>query len=191
MSEPESAKPETNEIAESSASQRVIDAIDEHEVPLTRYAMSLLHDLDRARDAVQDTFIKLHRQRPESLPDQKVKSWLFTVCRNRALDILKKEKRMIQIDDEQIGKVRSAEPDPSEQTQAAEERREVAGHLKEVYRQMDTLPKNQREVLRLKFQGGMSYKEIAAALDLTVGNVGFLLHSGLTRLRKSMATAKS
>ncbi|MFT5413119.1 MAG: DNA-directed RNA polymerase specialized sigma24 family protein, partial [Verrucomicrobiales bacterium] len=37
-------------------------AIDEFEVPLTRYAMSLLRDLARARDAVQDTFIKLYRQ---------------------------------------------------------------------------------------------------------------------------------
>ena len=55
---------------------------------------------------------------------------------------------------------------------------------------MEGLPANQREVLRLKFQGGMSYKEIASALELSVSNVGFLLHSGLKRLRKSLAVAK-
>ncbi len=175
---------------EDPAAERVRWAIDEHEVPLTRYAMSLLRDLDRARDAVQDTFLKLYRQPVDSMADAKVKSWLFTVCRNRSLDILKKEKRMISIDEQQIGKVRSAEPDPSEISQAAEDREQMAAHLEEVMRQVDGLPTKQREVLRLKFQGGMSYKEIAGALDLSVSNVGFLLHSGLKRLRKSLAVGE-
>ena len=98
---------------------------------------------------------------------------------------------MISIDENQIGNVRSAEPDPSQLSQAAEERQELAGHLEEVMRHLDGLPTKQREVLRLKFQGGMSYKEIAGALDLSVSNVGFLLHSGLKRLRKSLAVVKS
>ena len=152
--------------------------------------MSLLGDLDRARDAVQDSFLKLYRQPVDGMAGAKVKSWLFTVCRNRSLDILKKEKRMISIDEQQMGKVRSAEPDPSELKQAAEDREQMAQHLEEVLRQIDCLPTNQREVLRLKFQGGMSYKEIAGALDLSVSNVGFLLHSGLKRLRKSLAAVK-
>jgi RNA polymerase sigma-70 factor (ECF subfamily) len=176
---------------EDPAARRVRRAIDEHEIPLTRYAMSLLRDLDRARDAVQDTFLKLYQQPVDGMAETKVKSWLFTVCRNRSLDIIKKEKRMISIDEQQIGNVRSAEPDPSELTQAAEDRQALAGHLEEVMRHMDGLPTNQREVLRLKFQGGMSYKEIAGALDLSVSNVGFLLHSGLKRLRKSLAVAKN
>ena len=187
MSEAE-RKPAENE---DPAAARVRQAIAEHEIPLTRYAMSLLRDLDRARDAVQDTFLKLYRQPLDGVAESKVKSWLFTVCRNRSLDILKKEKRMISIDDQQIGNVRSTEKDPCELTQAAEDRRELAGHLEEVLRHMDGLPTNQREVLRLKFQGGMSYKEIAGALDLSVSNVGFLLHSGLKRLRKSLAVVKN
>jgi RNA polymerase sigma factor (sigma-70 family) len=183
-------RPQTEEETDLAA-ERVRGAIDEFEVPLTRYAMSLLRDLARARDAVQDTFIKLYRQPVETMAEAKVKSWLFTVCCNRSLDILKKEICMISIDEEQIGKVRSAEPDPSEQSQASEDRAAIAEHLEEALKHMDGLPTNQREVLRLKFQGGMSYKEIAGALDLSVSNVGFLLHSGLTRLRKSLAVAKA
>ena len=188
MSESELPQADDHEAA---SAERVRRAIDDYEVPLTRYAMSLLRDLDRARDAVQDTFLKLYRQPPDGVAEAKVKSWLFTVCRNRSLDILKKEKRMISIDEQQIGNVRSAEPDPSQLSQAAEDRQEMAAHVEEVLRHMDGLPAKQREVLRLKFQGGMSYKEIAGTLGLSVSNVGFLLHTGLKRLRKSLAVANN
>jgi RNA polymerase sigma-70 factor (ECF subfamily) len=48
---------------------------------------------------------------------------------------------------------------------------------------MEALPENQREVVRLKFQNGMSYKEIATVTELTVSNVGFLIHTALATLR--------
>ena len=48
---------------------------------------------------------------------------------------------------------------------------------------VDQLPPNQREVIRLKFQSDMSYEEIAVVTGLSSGNVGFLLHHGLKRLR--------
>jgi RNA polymerase sigma-70 factor (ECF subfamily) len=41
----------------------------------------------------------------------------------------------------------------------------------------------QQEAVRLKFQHGLSYKEIASVLDLTVTNVGFILHTALKTLR--------
>ncbi len=48
---------------------------------------------------------------------------------------------------------------------------------------MDHLSENQREVIRLKFQNDLSYKEIADITRLSVTNVGFLLHTGLKKLR--------
>lgn len=52
---------------------------------------------------------------------------------------------------------------------------------------MQQLPDNQREVVRLKFQNGLSYKEIAAITELSVSNVGFLLHTALNKLRAQVA----
>ena len=46
------------------------------------------------------------------------------------------------------------------------------------------LPENQQEVIRLKFQQGLSYKEISSVTGLSVTNVGFLIHTGLKRLRE-------
>ncbi len=55
-----------------------------------------------------------------------------------------------------------------------------------VTRVMKLLPKNQQEVIRLKFQHGLSYKEISVVTNLTVTNVGFLIHTGLKSLRERL-----
>ena len=52
---------------------------------------------------------------------------------------------------------------------------------------LDRLPETQQEVIRLKFQHGLSYKEISASTGLSVTNVGFILHTGIKRLRKLMS----
>ena len=46
------------------------------------------------------------------------------------------------------------------------------------------LPPNQQEVLRLKFQNSLSYREISAITGLSETNVGFLIHVGIKRLRE-------
>lgn len=51
---------------------------------------------------------------------------------------------------------------------------------------LDQLPGNQQEVIRLKFQNELSYREIAEVTGLTVSNVGFLLHVGIKQLRQLM-----
>ena len=51
---------------------------------------------------------------------------------------------------------------------------------------LDRLPDNQQEVIRLKFQNDLSYREIADITGHSVSNVGFLLHTGIKRLREMM-----
>ena len=48
---------------------------------------------------------------------------------------------------------------------------------------MERLSSNQREVIRLKFVDDCSYKDIARITGLSIGNVGFLMHVGLRKLR--------
>jgi RNA polymerase sigma-70 factor (ECF subfamily) len=56
-------------------------------------------------------------------------------------------------------------------------------------RLLDELTPNQREVIRLKFQNDLSYKEIADVTGLSSTNVGFLLHVGLKKLRDLLRDA--
>ncbi len=154
------------------------------EGPLTGYAAGLLGgDWDRARDVVQDTFIKLHRQDPEMIRG-KLKSWLYTVCRNRSIDVLRKENPMLTSGGEAFENMNDSEPDPSGAMQQKE-------RFEEVLKFLERLPDNQREVIRLKFQGDLSYKEISEVTGLSVSNVGFLIHTGIKRLRSLMGVELS
>ncbi|HEX7260478.1 MAG TPA: sigma-70 family RNA polymerase sigma factor [Luteolibacter sp.] len=148
----------------------------DYESPLIGYACTILNDLDLARDVVQDTFIRLCRQDPDKVRES-LKSWLFTVCRNRALDILRKENRSQSLEDAQWQTVTSQEPQPDELTDQQERLAQLTGYL-------SRLSANQREVIALKFQQGLSYQEIQGITGLTTGNIGFLIHTGLKRLRE-------
>lgn len=157
-------------------------AVAEQQAPLIRYATRLLGDPDRARDVVQDTFVKLMAQPCEAVNGHTVE-WLFTVCRHRALDVMRKEARMKRFEAGQAERVLSAEPRPG---LALEETETQAAILK----LLDRLPPNQEEVVRLRFQNGFSYKEIARITDLSVGNVGFLIHTAVSRLRAEFAAQR-
>src|SRR5262249_10130748 len=74
-----------------------------------------------------------------------------------------------------------SEPSPAAHSPSdAAEQRDTASA---VLRMLETLPENQQEVVRLKFQDGLSYKEIAAITGLSVSNVGFLIHTAIRTLR--------
>jgi RNA polymerase sigma-70 factor (ECF subfamily) len=154
-------------------------AVERHQAPLLRYATRLLHgDTDRARDVVQDTFVRLMGQPPSEV-DGHLVEWLFTVCRNRTLDVLRKESRMKAFAEGQVERLAAAEPRPGSALERGETQDALLGLI-------DHLPANQQEVIRLKFQNGFSYKEISRITSLSVGNVGFLIHTAVARLRKEM-----
>jgi RNA polymerase sigma factor (sigma-70 family) len=154
----------------------------EQQAPLTRYATRLLGDPDRARDVVQDTFVKFLGQPREAINGHAVE-WLFTVCRHRALDVLRKEGRMRRFEEGQIERVSATDPRPGRTLERAETQATIL-------RMIDRLPPNQQEVVRLKFQNGFSYKEISRITTLSVSNVGFLIHTAVARLRTEFAAQR-
>ena len=157
-------------------------AVERHQAPLLRYAARLVGDPERARDIVQDTFVRLMAQPRAAVADH-VAEWLFTVCRNRALDVLRKEGRMKRFADGELERMPTPDARPGRALEAAETRHAVLALI-------DRLPPNQQEVIRLKFQNGFSYKEIARITDHSIGNVGFLIHTAVARLRREFAAQR-
>ncbi len=158
---------------ETSADDWIRQAVSEYSKPLTQYAYQLLKDWDRARDVVQDSFLKLCDQRKEVvLP--KLKPWLYTVCRNRALDYIRKESRMTEIDF--MDELPSPEPSPIHPLQQQEEKIELLQALSQLTIQ-------QQEVVRLKFLSDLSYKEISEITGMNQNLIGVQIHNGLRNLR--------
>ncbi len=149
-------------------------AVERHAGPLTRYAASITGDEESARDVVQETFLRLCRAERARIEGHLV-PWLFRVCRTRALEHANRERRMTDLSDRTLEQETSPDTLPSD----AAERSEAVRSLLQI---LDTLPAKQREVIRLRFQNGLSYKEIAEATSTSVNNVGFTLHTALKTL---------
>lgn len=157
----------------------MLAALARYEGPLLAYAARLTGDAERARDVVQETFLRLCAHGAGDL-EGRLGEWLYTVCRHLALDVRKKERPMATASGDGVLERASAEPGPD----AAAERADSASR---VLRALAALPESQREVLRLKFQHGLSYREIGGVTGHSVTNVGFLIHAGLKRLRERLA----
>jgi RNA polymerase sigma factor (sigma-70 family) len=155
-------------VSERTESQWIVEALDLYEDALLRYATWVMRDSELAREIVQETFLRLCRENPAKVEGH-VAQWLFTVCRNLAFDTRKREARMTPLQDADIG------------VDSNLEKKETVG---EIFRFVENLPKNQREVVYLKFQCDLSYKEISEVTRLSVGNVGLLLHTALKAIRK-------
>jgi RNA polymerase sigma-70 factor (ECF subfamily) len=153
----------------------VRSALARFEGPLLVYAARILGDAEGARDVVQETFLRLCVQERTAI-EPRLAEWLFTVCRNRALDVLRKERRMTQLSDEQVQHCLSPDKGPEESV----EHRDSAARVLDL---LERLPASQREAIRLKFQNGFSYREISRISGHTVTNVGYLIHVGLKTLR--------
>ena len=151
------------------------------ELPLLQYASRLMGDRERARDVVQETFVQLQRSPREQL-DQAPAKWLFTVCRNRALNVCRKERRMTYLDQEILELRAGDEPPPNERL----EQKEATGFLLRI---VGTLPPRQQEIIQLKFQNDLSYQEISEITQLSVSNVGVMIHNALKTLRQRYGPA--
>ena len=158
---------------------RLDHALESFEKPLVRYAYRLTGNVEQARDVVQDTFLRLCRQPVHKLEqlDGHLKEWLFTVCRNRAIDTLRKEGRMNTLEHPELATTNET-PD-----HALEAREQEARVLESV----QALPTRQREMVHLKFVEGLSYRQIAKITGDSVSNVGYILHTALRALRQRLA----
>ena len=152
----------------------VMEAVVAFEARLLRYAADLVGPA-LARDVVQDTFLRLCDQDPSKVQGH-LAAWLFTVCRNRALELRRKLKRLTPLESER-GAPTQHGPD------VAVLHREALERVREA---LSTLPEREHELVRLKFDGELSYKEIAEVTGLSVSNVGFILHGAVQRMRASM-----
>jgi DNA-directed RNA polymerase specialized sigma24 family protein len=76
----------------------IVAALDQYEGQLVRYAAWILGDVERAREVVQETFLRLCKEQPARI-ESHLAQWLFTVCRNLAFDVRKKENRMSPLKD--------------------------------------------------------------------------------------------
>ena len=103
---------------------------------------------------------------------ENVEAWLFRVCRNRAIDTLRRHKKITTVS------IDSASAVGVQATEVVAEEPDTV-----LLAALKKLPENQQEIVRLKFQEDMSYADISEVTGLSVSNVGYLLHMAIKTLR--------
>lgn len=140
-----------------------------HETPLLRFARALLGDAALAQDAVQEAFLRVLREGARLRDVKALFPWLLQVTRNICHDLRRKELRM----DRKHEASAVLDPKPAA---APADARALDGELRDrVQAAVAALPEKQREVLRLKLWEGLTYREIAVRLEMTLTNVSYHL----------------
>ncbi len=149
-----------------------------HARDLYRFALYLCGNHAEAEDIVSETFVRAWNS-PASLRVQTEKAYLFTIARNHFLHGRRRAWRHAELDEQ----VR----DPAPGVQAVVEQKEELARVRSVLRAM---PEVDRSALLLRAVEGLSYQEIATALELTVPAVKTRIHRARLKLAHARPTAE-
>lgn len=130
------------------------NCVDQFSDNLYRFILKNIKDDEKARDVVQDAFLKLW-DKVKEIPFEKAKSWLFSTGYNRMIDVIRKEQRVSSMENA---------PEPSHSNQYSD--------LNEILHEaVNQLPELQRNVVMLRDYEGYSYKEIGEITNLNESQV--------------------
>ena len=152
-----------------------------------RLALRITLDRAEAEDITQETLIRMWEQRDGWNEIQSLEAWGLTICRNFALDHIRK--RQLQIEREQeiltpslhhsVTSSLLSSPPPDEQLDQKQ-------RVEAVLQLIDQLPEVQRTVIQLRDIEGMRYDEIAQATGLSETQVKVYLHRARKRIRETL-----
>jgi RNA polymerase sigma-70 factor (ECF subfamily) len=135
-----------------------------------------------AEDVVQEAFLSLWRSAVRFDPARgSVRAWVLRATHNRAIDAFRRTaaKGARDVLDEGIAERMPARERVDEEVQRREDVRQVRSAL-------ETLPRDQRQVIELAYFGGFTHAQIAEMLDLPAGTVKGRMRLGITKMRMAL-----
>ncbi len=153
------------------------------ESPLLNYALRLVGELGAAEDIVQEAFMRLQAQFEEV---REPRRWLYRTAHNLALNHRRQAGKIVPLEPAG-GNHAPAGPDTADPQPLPDEQIARWEGIGLVRLSLEGLDPRSRELVRLKFNEELSYKEISARTGLTVGHVGYLLHHALKAIADELA----
>ncbi len=145
--------------------------------PLMRgYARRLTGSTADADDAVQETLLQAWNQLGKLQDGSAVKPWLMRICGRKSIDLIRKRKNTVNLDD----------VEPFDHGPGPERAVEQDTQMRSLVEALKRLPLEQRQCWVLKEMGGQSYEDIAKTLDTTTDSVRGRLSRARTTLMKEM-----
>jgi RNA polymerase sigma-70 factor (ECF subfamily) len=171
--------------AEAGGAESIGDLFAVLERPLLGYAFRLARQTEMAQDLVQEAFLRLHAQRD---PVREPRRWLFRTVHNLALNARRDGARIVPLAPTTADAIDAPAGEPLQEEVLPPDKELARWELMNQVRQsVERLDERSRELVRLKFDEELSYKEISARTGLSVGHVGYLLHHALKSLAAELA----
>jgi len=141
-----------------------------------RYALSIVHEPETARDVVQDCLTKIWSIRKDLGKVEKVNAWAFRIVRNRCIEIIRRD-RYTDLDDKVVNMW---------QTGSVEQNAITDDFMSWMDEVLKTLPAKQQEVFHLREVEDMSYQDIAETCGLTESDVKVNIHRARKKVKEAM-----
>jgi RNA polymerase sigma-70 factor, ECF subfamily len=139
-----------------------------------------------ADDVVMETFLKAWKAIPNFRGDSSLKTWVYRMTHNCAMDLIRSRQRRaerhVQADGEGERDLLADMPDPA--AKGADELVAESELAHRVGRALQQLPEAHRVAVALRYTDGLSYTEIAAATGVSIGTVMSRLFNGKRKLRR-------
>jgi RNA polymerase sigma-70 factor (family 1) len=146
---------------------------------LCRYALTYMQDSHLAEDVVQDTFIKIWEQKKDLITSPQVKFYLVTAVKNNCISALRKQNTRAEIFTEEAPE---SEPEPF--ITPTQHRQQLSEQQQKIADALNQLPPKCKEVFLMVKMHGMSYKQTADALQLSVKTVENQMGKAIKTLRE-------
>jgi RNA polymerase sigma-70 factor, ECF subfamily len=142
------------------------------------YVATLLRDRSAAEDVTAQAFERAYRkQRSFRRERGSARAWLFGIARNAALDELRRQRRLAPL-----------LADPAEDAREPQlEAADQALRRLAVRAALDRLSGRERDLIALKYKGGLTNAEIARVLRTSESNAGTMLHRTIEKLREGLS----
>jgi RNA polymerase sigma-70 factor, ECF subfamily len=157
----------------------VVGLFDEFRDPLLRYLSTFGLLLPDSEEVLQEVFLSLFHHLRSGKPRDNLRGWLFRVAHNLALKRRYQTHRNLAAGTEALIEEWAIDPDPSPEEQMVNS--QAQRRLLAVFR---ALPEQDRKCLSLRAEG-LRYREIAEALDMSLGAVSLSLARSLARIAGS------
>ncbi|MEQ1729395.1 MAG: sigma-70 family RNA polymerase sigma factor [Vicinamibacterales bacterium] len=163
-------------LGEPAISQEVLGLFDQFQRPLLRYVRSFGFETHDAEDVVQEVFLALYRHLLQGRSRRNLPGWLFQVAHNLTVKQRRKRRHWWLLQSEPAHEAQRVDPAANPEERMADAERQ--GHWLRV---LQALPERDRQCVLLRAEG-MTYRDIAAALDVSLGTVAKSMTRALARL---------
>ena len=174
---PEAREPELITKAQRGDRSAFGELVRRHRRGVINVVYRMCGDIHFAEDMAQEAFLRAWQKLASYQPHAPFRNWVYRIATNAALDVLRKEKDFINIDDVQLA-------GPGAGPEAKLARDELGDRIKLA---ILSLPPASRAVLILREYEALSYREIAETLDIPMGTVMSRLNFARNKLRQLLA----